>query len=182
MTNPEKILLELDKNLQNPVELILYGRAALSLAFLDGGDWAATMDVDVIIPNLSVAAFDQNLDFWKALEQTNSALESEGLYLTHVFLEEQVILSKEWRTRCVPIVMEGLKNLTVHRPSTEDLILTKMMRVDPQDREDILNLHQYVSQDIEWKSFFTSAVVPDIPEIQEAFFKNQEWFVEKVLK
>lgn len=182
MTNPEKILLELDKNLQNPVELILYGRAALSLAFLDGGDWAATMDVDVIIPNLSVEAFDQNLDFWKALEQTNRALESEGLYLTHVFLEEQVILSEEWKTRCIPIVMNGLKKLAVNRPSTEDLILTKMMRVDPQDRDDIRKLYGYVPHDIDWKSLFVCAKVPDIHEIQDAFLQNQEWFFEQVMK
>jgi hypothetical protein len=39
-----------------------------------------------------LAAEDQNLDFWQAQQQTNAELESEGLYITHLFREVEVII------------------------------------------------------------------------------------------
>lgn len=73
MTNPEKILRELDGHLQRPVTLILYGRGALSLAFPGLETWENTMDVDVIIPTIEVDSFDQNFDFWDAVAKTKEA-------------------------------------------------------------------------------------------------------------
>ena len=179
MTNPEKILRELDRHLHQPVSLILYGRGALSLAFPGLGAWESTMDVDVIIPTIEVDAFDQNFDFWDAVTRTNENLAAEGLYITHVFLEEQVILSKEWRNHCAPIFLPELKHLSISRPSTKDLILTKMMRIDPQDRDDIRELLAYAPRQENWVEIFDSATMPDIPEIKEAFRKNTEWFLEE---
>ncbi|MCC5848361.1 MAG: hypothetical protein JJU29_09720 [Verrucomicrobia bacterium] len=181
MSNPEKILRELDRHLHGVVDLILYGRGALSLAFPDYEDWSSTMDIDVIIPTLMVETFDMNSDFWNGLEKTNSTLCDEGLYLTHLFLEEQVILSKDWRNHCKPIRLPGLRNLNLSRPAIEDLILTKMMRIDPQDRADIRKLAVYVPQQKNWADIFASAIVPDVPEIREAFNHNQEWFRSEVL-
>lgn len=177
MTNPEKILRELDRNLHQSVSLILYGRGALALAFPGLEAWESTMDVDVIIPSIEVDAFDQNFDFWDAVTRTNETLAAEGLYLTHVFLEEQVILSKDWRNHCEPILLSGLKHLSMSRPSTKDLILTKLMRIDPQDRDDIRTLMAYIPRQENWSDIFASANIPDIPDIKEAFQKNTEWLL-----
>ncbi len=49
-----------------------------------------------------------------------------------------------------------------------------MMRVDPQDREDIRFLiSREPSLDLE--SYLSRAVLPRIPEIQEAFDQNRQW-------
>lgn len=177
MNNPEIILQELDKNLSSPVELILYGRAALAMAFPQLTDCMSTMDVDVIIPSKDEAIFDQNLKFWEALELTNRKLEASGLYLTHLFLDEQIILSPDWREHCVQIPVPVFKNLSLLRPSAQDLILSKMMRVDPQDREDIRQLLPFAPPPVQgWKRFFENAWVPDSPELREAFQQNQAWF------
>jgi hypothetical protein len=66
--------------------------------------------------------------------------------------------------------------LRLMRPSTHDLILTKMMRVDPQDREDIQFLLRQA--DFSWAGFelcLQQARCPRVPEIQDAFKKNAEW-------
>jgi len=177
VNNPLKILQELDRNLSDPVELILYGRGALAMAFPQLTDCMATRDVDVIIPCSDEEMFDQNLKFWEALEITNRKLEASGLYLTHLFLDEQIILSPDWRTHCMPISAPVLKNLSLLRPSAQDLILSKMMRIDPQDREDIRQLLPFAPPPAEgWTFFFKNARVPDSPELRETFQQNQIWF------
>ncbi|MCC5850915.1 MAG: hypothetical protein JJU29_22735 [Verrucomicrobia bacterium] len=98
MTNPEKILRELDRHLHGAVDLILYGRGALSLAFPDYVDWSSTMDIDVIIIG-----------------------------------------------------------------------------------NDIRKLAVYVPQQKNWAEIFASAIIPNVPEIREAFKNNQEWFRHEVL-
>ena len=39
---------------------------------------------------------DEHKDFWQAVERTNAELESDGLYLTHLFREVDVILQPDW--------------------------------------------------------------------------------------
>jgi hypothetical protein len=46
-TNPHRILKRLDQNLAQPVELTLFGRAALALGFGEAlAEWGQTLDVD----------------------------------------------------------------------------------------------------------------------------------------
>lgn len=176
MTNPERILQTLDQNLSTKFFLVLYGRAALLLGYPDPpGEWGATMDVDAILPSVELAEIDANDDFWKAIEATNKELEPAGLYMTHLFSDDQVILSPDWLADMRNIDYP-FKNLRLHRPSTEDLILTKMMRVDPQDRADIRFLLQQADCKLEsLQRKLAHAKVPKIAEIEEAFDKNHLW-------
>lgn len=153
----------------------------MALAFQDDDSWSATMDVDVIVPRIEVASLDANDSFWQALEKTNQQLESEQLYLTHIFVEEQVILSPNWASRRVSIPSENYTHIVLQRPSIHDLILTKMMRVDPEDRADVKSLYQKVdSHNFNWNLWFQTAHVPDILELKEAFDQNCNWFLKEV--
>ena len=70
----------------------------------------------------------------------------------------------------------GLRFLSLHRPSTEDLIPTKMMRVDPQDRDDIVFLlKQADCEKARLMAALHAAMVPVVPEIQKAFTVNRDW-------
>jgi hypothetical protein len=71
-----------------PAEITLFGRAALSLGYAGSGSaFAATHDVDAILPLPWLEAANENLDFWQAQQATNAELEPEGLYVTHLFRE-----------------------------------------------------------------------------------------------
>jgi hypothetical protein len=138
MNHPEQILRTLDRHLVQPTRLILYGRAALALGFPNPSpDFHATMDVDAILPEIDMSSIEADDSFWNAIEKTNEDLHSSGLYLTHLFTDSQVILKPDWLENLSQIELPGLRMLKLFRPSTADLILTKMMRVDPQDRSDI---------------------------------------------
>jgi hypothetical protein len=74
-----------------------------------------------------------------------------------------------------------LRLLSLYRPATEDLLLTKMMRIDPQDRADIrFLLAQLKPSKEEIEVLLQSARIPDIPEIQKAFDDNSNWLLEIV--
>ncbi len=63
-----------------------------------------------------------------------------------------------------------LEKLTVFRPATIDLILTKMARGDDDDLQDIqFLLRQESLAREELTTAFSRARVPNIPEIQELF-------------
>ena len=178
-SNPARILTELDRRLPVPTELTLYGRAALVLGFPAAevaAEWRATMDVDAILPVEHLGQIESDAAFWAALDDVNAALESDGLYFTHLFEDRQVILRPDWLKRRVTIVQNGWAKLRLFRPSTADFILTKMMRVDPQDRQDIRFLMQQADFD---RSDLNDAVkrasVPPIPEIESAFAENRAW-------
>ena len=175
--NPERILRALDRRLVKPTRLILYGRAALALGFPSPRlEFSTTLDVDVILPEVEMPIIEQDSQFWDALQAANTELEPDGLYLTHLFLDSQIILTRDWSDRLVPIDFPGADCLRLMRPSTADLLLTKMMRVDPQDREDMLFLLQQPDLDRESaEAAINGAVVPDIPEIREAFQSNATW-------
>ncbi len=182
MTGPERILRTLDRNLDHPVRLILYGRGALALGFpLAPSEFSTTLDVDVILPNVEISEIDADETFWLAIEKTNQELDFQGLYLTHLFLDTQVILTPDWLQKIVPISLPGLQYLTLFRPSTPDLILTKMMRVDPQDRSDIMFLLQSeLLTPTSADHLFSSARIPKIVEIQDAFKQNSEWLIHQL--
>jgi hypothetical protein len=128
------------------------------------------MDVDAILPEVEMKAIEEDDSFWQAIERTNEELEAAGLYLTHLFTDSQVILSPDWLGHIVPIQLGNLQWLRLFRPSTEDLVLTKMMRIDPQDRSDIEFLREQRGFDGKRLSdLIDVARVPDIPEIRDAF-------------
>jgi len=170
MNNPLRILQTLDRHLSAPAELTLFGRAALALGYPNSPTaFAATQDVDAILPLTWLDAHNQDLDFWDAQQRTNAELEPEGLYLTHLFRELEVILTPDWLARRIPI-QPGFQRLTVLRPATLDLILTKMARGDEHDLADIRFLLQQETLTVEQlRAAFQLARVPDVPEIQELF-------------
>ena len=102
------------------------------------------------------------------------ALEPSGLYMTHIFLEEQIILTPDWFEKTV-LLDAGLSRLKIRRPSTLDLILTKMMRGDDAD---LLEIDFLIKADIislaTLEATFSIARVPDIPEIEEIFLRSQK--------
>lgn len=174
MNNPLRILRTLDQHLAVPAEITLFGRAALALGYAPTSTvFAATQDVDAILPLTWLEAGDENLDFWEAQQRTNAELEPDGLYLTHLFRELEVILTPDWLSRRVRIPVE-FSHLTAFRPATLDLILTKMARGDENDLDDIrfLLACEPLTTD-QLRAAFARARVPDIPETQALFCAAQ---------
>jgi len=181
--NPETILRTLDGYLTDPTELIIYGRAALDLGYPASDsdrnpDFSSTLDVDAILPSEKIETIDQDDQFWNAIERTNEDLSTSGLYITHLFQDDQVILRPQWLSHIEPIHLSPpLALLQLARPHTIDLALTKMMRIDPQDREDLLFLTSTMTtaERQAMTASFSTALSPQIPEILEAFEANQIW-------
>jgi hypothetical protein len=170
VNNPLRILQTLDRHLSAQTELTLFGRAALALGYADSpAAFATTRDVDAILPLSWLSAEHENLDFWQAQQRTNAELEPEGLYITHLFRELEIILTPDWLTRRVPVRIQ-LRQLALFRPSTLDLILTKMARGDENDLADIqFLLRQEPLSGEQIQSAFRRARLPDVPEIRELF-------------
>ncbi len=181
MDNPTQVLTTLDRRLDHPVPLVLYGRAALCLGFdSTRSEFATTQDVDGIIPLDQADQLTDDPQFWEAIELTNKDLESKELYLTHLFREDQVILREKWKQNIVPLSRPETRWLKLFRPATIDLILTKMMRgndeEDLKDIEFLLGHDRISSQAVE--AAYAEAVVPDIPELREAFTKAKPIVIE----
>ena len=175
MNNPERILYELDQRLKGTLELNLFGRAAIALGYIDHEQkHGSTHDVDAILAHADLETTETASNFWEIQEELNKALEPDGLYMTHIFMEDQIIIQPDWKDNRVEIRTE-YKNIKLYRPSTVDLILTKMMRDDPQDMQDIAFL---IKQDritpTEIENAIQNARFPDIPEIIELFNKAKE--------
>ncbi len=127
--HPERLLLALDEALDHVIRLIIYGRRAIWLGFNNPPAAAAvTQDVDAIIPSEQVQALAEDSQFWDARDAVNKRFKSEGLYITHLFPENQVFLRRKWLDHIVPIGHLQLNHLQLFRPAAIDLILTKMMR------------------------------------------------------
>jgi len=108
MNHQEKILQTLDHNLTRPTRLILYGRAALALGFVNAPtSFHATMDVDAILPEVAMSMLDADEQFWTAIEETNEQLAASGLYITHLFTDSQVALSPDWLDHLESIELAG---------------------------------------------------------------------------
>ncbi len=170
MNNAERILSELDGALDSEIELTLYGRAAFLLGFPDPQvEFSQSLDVDAVLWLGQAEELANESNFWEALEVTNRKLEPEGLYMSHLFEENQVILTKEWRERRLPI-KGSWANLRLHRLSDEDLLLSKLMRDDPQDRQDALFIirHRGWSR-IDLENLLAEAVVPDLRELRDEY-------------
>jgi hypothetical protein len=170
MSNPRRILAALDRHLATPAEITLFGRSALALGYRQAPvHFHNTQDVDAILPLAWLEAPGRQEDFWQAVQLTNAELEPDGLYLTHLFREVDVILQPDWFNRRLRLDT-GLRKLAVFRPATIDLILTKMARADEDDLQDIRFLLQQepLTRD-QLEAAFARARLPDLPEIQELF-------------
>ncbi|MEN9732512.1 MAG: hypothetical protein RLZ45_507 [Verrucomicrobiota bacterium] len=172
MDNASRILLCLDRHLDHEVQLILYGRAAIQLGFPNAPEAVArSLDVDAIIPSSRVDALAADHGFWDAQQAANLELESDGLYITHLFPSEMVILRGDWLDHLVALDRPTPRHLRLFRPDTVDLVLTKMMRgLDPSDLEDAAFLcREGKLSRYELEAAFRGAVVPPIPEILQSF-------------
>lgn len=174
MTNAERILIAFDRRLDHEVSLVLYGRAALVLGFADApAEMALTMDVDAILRLSQCALVEEDTQFWEARDAANAELAADGLYFTHLFMENQVFLRRSWEAHLVPIARPATRWLRLFRPASVDLVLTKMMRGDdPQDMADAAFLIQHdglTRADLE--AALAEAVLPDIVELHDAFAK-----------
>lgn len=182
MNHPLVILRTLDSFLTRETRIVLYGRAALALGFAGApAEFGVTRDVDAILPAAEMTAIEADEQFWQALDRANHELEPSGLYVTHLFVDEQVILSPGWLGGIVPLSVSGLERLRAFRPSVLDLVLTKMMRRDPQDLADIkFLLRQESFTEAQIKEAFARALCPDIDEIRNSFVAMQPSVLEFV--
>lgn len=174
MTNAEIIATTLDGFLDHEVKLIIYGRAALALGFDNVPEAVGrSLDLDVILPFSEVARIEADDQFWAALHQLNKSLESRGLYLTHIFQEDQVFLRPDWEKHIKPVLRPSTHRLKLFRPDTVDLILTKMMRgEDAQDMEDVKFLVESEGLTLDtMEPAFASVRMPDVDELRETFQK-----------
>lgn len=172
MSNAERIARALDALLEHEVSLVIYGRAAIALGFRDVPDAVKlSLDIDVILRDEEGPALDTDDPFWQAQVQVNEQLEKEGLYMTHMFDEDQVFLRPDWSEHIVPVLRPPTLHLKLFRPHTIDLILTKMMRGDdPQDMEDInfLVRHDGITRE-QMEPAFATVRMPDVVELHDAF-------------
>lgn len=170
MNHASTILEALDRHLRSSVDLTLFGRAALSLGFENPpAEFGQSLDVDGILWDGQAEALLEETDFWTAVEATNQELAGAGLYISHFFQESQVVLTAGWRTRRLPLA-GAWSRLILFRLGNEDLFLSKLMRLDPQDLADA----QFVANRAGWTpaqigAILREARVPDIPEIREQF-------------
>ncbi len=169
-SNARRILDTLDQWLNSDVELTLYGRAALHLGLPNAPEEVAySRDVDAVLYMGQAEELAETTNFWEALEKTNESLASDGLYISHLFEESQVILRADWHRDRAPIPGPWT-NLKVYRLSDPDLLLSKLMRDDPQDLRDALTIasaRPMTASEIE--STLLQAVVPRLVEIEEQF-------------
>lgn len=171
--NPVEILQTLDQELDHEVSLVLYGRACMSLGFDHPLDqFQATQDVDAIIRLSQLHELMADDQFWLAIDRTNQILSSKGLYITHLFVEDQVFLRSNWESHIVPITKIPTRFLKLYRPDVIDLILTKMMRgndtLDMADIQFLLVAGKVTMAQME-EAFSVVRLPEDIPEFHEAF-------------
>ncbi len=171
-SNPAILASALDDGLDHEVELIVYGRAAIALGFDDPpAEVLHTLDIDAIIRAETIAALEADDNFWTARDTVNERFKDKGLYITHLFGEDQVFLRRGWADHIVPIHRPETKWLKLFRPASIDLVLTKMMRGDdPQDMDDaeFLIRHDRISP-TQLHDAFATANLTDIVELHDAF-------------
>jgi len=170
MTNAEQILNRLEQRLTNRVEPTLYGRAALVLGFPDAPEeYAYSQDVGIVLWTGQDEELERSSNFWDALEATNQDLADTGRYMTHLFEEDQVVLSPTWKENRVRL-LGSWRQLLLYRLSDMDLLLSKLMRDDPIDHADALFLAKKANLGCsEVQRALEQARIPAIPEIEEQF-------------
>jgi len=172
--NPSQVILTLDQELDHGVSLVIYGRGALCLGF-DGvpAAFQTTEDVDGIIRLSQLEELVNDEPFWDSVDRTNRILEPKGLYITHLFQEDQVFLRPDWESQILAVTRPQTRWLKLFRPHTVDLILTKMMRGDDaQDMEDVefMVRHDGITPE-QMEPAFATVRIPDVIELRDAFHK-----------
>ena len=128
MSNSEHILQTLNSVLDKPLPITLHllGGAALELVYELP---RFSEDVDAMC-TMGEAAFIDTDDFQNALRQTNSILEPEGLYITHVFDETGLVHTEDWVERLVAPNANSprFEKLKYNALSPEDIIISKITR------------------------------------------------------
>lgn len=132
-----KILKTLDRHLDAPCRIRLLGGAALILGY---GMARSTEDADLLLDDAEAQFLAEERNFSEALEKTNAELESEGLYISHLWGPEQQILTPDWRSGCRRIALPGMARLEVECLGPLDLITSKLCRADAGDLADIEHL------------------------------------------
>lgn len=170
--NPERLIMALDSKLDHLIRLVLYGRAAIWLGFENPPpETAATKDIDGIIELAHLDDLVHDTQFWDARDAVNAELNDEGLYITHLFQEDQVFLRKCWREHLIPIDRLPVRHLRLFRPATVDLLLTKMMRGD--DEADLDDIRFFIEHDHltrhDLDAAFADMQPIELVELQDAF-------------
>lgn len=182
MSNAERILNRLDQLLDVDVDFTLYGRAALLLGYTNPKrEYALSLDVDAVLWIGQAEALAQSGNFWEALEQINQEFEDDGLYMTHLFDEDQVVLRPNWRSMRVRIDRPFVR-LTLYRLADADLLLSKMMRYDPTDLDDltfVVEQSKYSPEAV--ANIIQQARIPDSDEIREQVTLCRAWLVRQGL-
>ncbi len=178
MSNAERLLTRLDALLEADVDLTLYGRAALLLGYpAPKPEYALSLDVDAVLWIGQAEELDAGGNFWEALEQINDEFEEDGLYMTHLFDEDQVVLRPVWRSERAAIV-RPFRRLALYRLGDADLMLSKMMRYDPTDLDDlafVVSNSGFSPDDV--ARIIEQARLPDSAEIHEQFNLCRAWLV-----
>jgi KTSC domain len=181
MNNAKRLLLALDAKLNGAVELTLYGRAALALGF-EGSpeEFAASKDIDAIFWIGQAEELLEKTNFWEAIEEVNEEFKEDGLYITHLFEEDQVVLSPDWRKYRV-LIPGPWKKLTIYRLGDGDLFLSKLMRNDPQDRADA----RFIAERSQWEgetvdALISSSRVPPAADVRAEFAASAAHFMSQV--
>jgi hypothetical protein len=140
MRNSEFILATLDDCLGNRLAVPLHvtGGAALDLVY---GLQRFSEDVDCLCTLAEATAIDSPA-FQKALAETNRILEPRGLYITHIFDEDEIIHLPDWTSRLTPPPPDApvFKHFAYDAVSPEDIILSKLTRFDAKDQMDVADL------------------------------------------
>lgn len=109
--------------------------------------------------------------FWDARDAVNETFKSKGIYITHLFPENEVFLRREWLEHIVPITRLQLNRLKLFRPATIDLVLTKMMRGnDEQDMADAAFIirHDSITESQLLEAFSQMKPI-ELAELRDAF-------------
>lgn len=170
MNNAVKILTALDQKLNATIDLTLYGRAALVLGFEHAPEECAlSQDVDAVFRTGQAEELLATTNFWEAVDAVNAELSDQGLYISHFFEEDQVILRSDWRAHLKKI--EGPWNkIDLYRLGDLDLLLSKLMRDDPIDLQDALFIQSSSGLELDMvRHAVRLARIPPIPEIEEQF-------------
>ena len=176
--NAQTILEELNRRLDVPVELTLYGRAAIQLGFAHPpADALLSLDVDAVLWIGQAEELNEKTNFWEAIDQVNEKLGNRGLYISHFFTEDMVVLRPDWRDKRKKIERPWEK-LRLYRLADVDLLLSKLMRDDPQDQQDarFIAREAHLSKaDVE--AALQAARIPEVPELVEQFARASRRFM-----
>ena len=176
MNTAQRIVAVMDRHLADNTEVIVFGSAALLLdvRYAPHLIARATNDVDIIIPADREVKMDADRGFWHAIESANKELEPEGLYITHIFPEREVVLTPEWKQHVVTLENFGLNKLRLMRPRVLDLIISKMGRGDAQDMEDVHSLlrleHRVTGKSIAAAEIDAAAERAWVPSVYQEIF------------